>query len=319
MQEANFDYMKLLDVPQVEGIETLPLDDFVKMKWINDDLKAVWRKNYAINRLQMNVSQKRQLSKCCILVGSSPAIKKQKKELKKARLNDHFIIIASNGAYGWLLDNDIEPDFVMLIEGRYHVVRDVKRQSGATLVVSPFVDPAVYDTWKGRIETFPCGGGEGFNDLIKKDLDEIDVAGGNVINCAFLWSYKYLGCRDYISIGMSLCYYDSYYVDDRSTEHISADLDHIKAVDMTGNIVNTTAPLLLYKTWLETYSRYSGANFVNCTEDGILGVYPETTKIENGVVSGRVKYLPWMSIAPLNLAIEAYNNKLGDHKNDTRN
>ena len=315
--QANFDYMRLLDVPQVDGIHSIPLNDFVGMKgWINDSIQDTWRKNYIANRNKIVVTKQSSEArkKCCILVGSSPAIKPQIKTLKN--INENFIIISSNGAYPWLMQNGVEPDYVMLIEGRDHVVGDVSLKSNAKLIVSQFVDPKIYDIWNGPIETFVCSA-TGMEDLIKEDGLEVDVAGGNVLNASFLWSYKYLGCRNYITIGNSLCYYDDYYVDGRSTDHVMKNLkdhEHIKAVDMQGNVVSTTAPLLLYKTWLETYSRISGADFINATEDGIFGVYPEPVEKTEDNIKFRVKYLPWISIAPLSLAIEAYNNKLEDLK-----
>lgn len=317
MQEANFDYMKLLEVPQVDGVHTIPLNDFVGMKgWVSEELRDIWRRNYLVNREKIvatKVSNKAR-QKCCILVGSSPAIKKQIELLKN--IGDNFIIISSNGAYPYLVENGVNPDYVVLIEGREHVLRDMCFDSDAKLVVSQFVDPLIYDIWKGPIETFFCGSGS-LDDLIKEDGYEIDVAGGNVTNASFLWSYKYLGCRNYITIGSSLCYYDDYYVDGRSTKHVMDNLEeneYFNAVDMYGKVARTTAPLLLYKTWLETYSRISGAEFINATEDGIFGVYPEPVEMKDDNLTYRVKYLPWISIAPLSLAIEAYNNKLENLK-----
>ena len=323
--QADFDYMRLMKVPQVDGVQSLPLNDYVQMKWVNDEIRKIWKTNYIVNKPKIKPVERSLKAgiKCCILVGSSPAIKKQIPLLKN--LSDNFLIISSNGAYEYLVKNGVEPDYVVLIEGRNHVVRDICTKSDATLIVSPFVDPLVYDLWDGPIETYMCSGGEDFDKTLHEDfkgVSDIDVGGGNVINASFLYTYKYLSCRNYIAIGTSLCYYDNYYVDGRSTKHVMDNLEqneHIKAVDIYGEEVRTTAPLLLYKTWMETYSRVAKVDLINATEDGILGVYLEPIEKKQDIISFKVKYLPWISIAPLSMAIGAFNNKLEDFKNVVTN
>jgi hypothetical protein len=307
----------MLDVPHVEGLGTIDLNGFVGRDWTDAGLRKIWIKNYLKNKLNIinRESKQRFDNNCCVLVGSSPSVQNQIKALKRVACLKNFKIIACNGIYKWLLKNDIIPDYVFLVEGRSHVLSDINKPNDkTTLVVSPFVDPEVFNIWRDNIEVYICGGGDDFDEIIRKDYDDLNITGGNVVNTSFLWAYRYLGCRDFIATGVALSYKNDYYFDNRSTEHVMGDNIHtVHAVDMYGDVVKTTTPLLLYKVWLETYSRISGADFVNATEEGILGVYPEPTAYEDGNISGRVKYLPWMSIAPLELAIDAYNNKLEDN------
>ena len=300
----------------IKDLKSIEIEDFIGLDWVKDDLRDIWVANYSENRDRIFplTTYYRKEKKCCVLVGSSSAIKNQVSELKRLSNLNNFVIIACNGVYKWLVENDITPDYVFLVEGRDHVLSDLDSgHAGITLVVSPFVDPKVFDIWEENIEVYVCGGGEKFDKLLKEDFEEIDVTGGNVTNTSFLWSYKYLGCRDYIVVGTSLCYKDKYYFDGRSTDNVMKDLnanDHINAVDIYGNVVKTTAPLLLYKSWLETYSKLSGANFINATEDGILGVYPEPVEYKGENLKYKLKFLPWMSISPLGLAIDAYFNMM---------
>lgn len=80
---------------------------------------------------------------------------------------------------------------------------------------------------------------------------------------------------------------------------------------MYGQMVTVTPPLVMYKTWLETYIKYAlkegGGSFVNSTEDGVLGVLPEPIKTDEGW-EFEPRYIPWINITPLYMAIEA--NKL---------
>lgn len=316
--DVNFDYMDDLNLPELEGVVKIPLDKFVRRKWVDEGQEDLWIKNYEINRdkIKPAIRTNDAMERACILVGSSPAIRKQVEVLK--RLNHNFILISSNGAYKFLLENDIIPDYVVLIESRDHVVGDISESSNGTrLVTSPFVDPKVLETWKGDYETYMVGGGDRLNELMVNDgHTDIDVGGGNVINASLLWAYKYLMCRNFIMIGVSLCYYDDYYIDGRSTEHVMTDFEnkkgYHKAADMYGEVVETTSPLLMYKTWLETYSKLMGIDLINSTEDGILGVYPEPVSIDDEGLKFKVKYLPWINIAPLSNAIEAFTRKFND-------
>jgi hypothetical protein len=68
-----------------------------------------------------------------------------------------------------------------------------------------------------------------------------------------------------------------------------------------------TPSQLMYKTWLENFVRYAkDAHFVNATEDGILGVVPEILSFDGTDGTYTIKYLPWISIIPFNMAIESY-------------
>lgn len=318
--EIDFDYMRDLNLPSIEGVQQIPLDAFVRTRWIDVEQEDRWIKNYKQNRdkIKPAIRTSDGFERACILVGSSPGIKKQVDTLK--RLNHNFILISSNGAYQFLVKNGIIPDYVILIEARDHVVDDLKVSSNGTkLVVSPFVDPEILNTWGGDYENYMVGGGDRINEVLSRDWEgksDIDIGGGNVINASLLWAYKYLMCRSFVMIGVSLCYYDDYYVDGRSTEYVMRDFEKSKgfhkAVDMYGEVVNTTAPLLMYKTWLETYSKLMGIELVNSTEDGILGVYPEPVNRDENGINFRVKYTPWINIAPLGATIKAFTRKFND-------
>ena len=318
--DLNFDYMDDLNLPKVEGVAQLPLDKFVRRKWINEEQETRWIENYKQNRgkIKPAVRTNDAANMACILVGSSPAIRNQVDILKN--LNHNFILVSSNGAYQFLLENGIIPDYVVLIEARNHVVDDLKGASNGTkLVVSPFADPEILRLWKGGYENYMVGGGDRINNEILKDFEgktDIDIGGGNVLNASLLWAYKYLMCRNFIMVGVSLCYYDDYYIDGRSTEHVMKNFEQTKgfhkAVDMYGEVVNTTSALLMYKTWLETYSKIMNIDLVNSTEDGILGVYPEPVSRDEDGLKFRLKYIPWINIAPLDNAIKAFTEKFNE-------
>jgi hypothetical protein len=155
------------------------------------------------------------------------------------------------------------------------------------------------------------GGGRKYAAMLKTDgIEDTDIGGGNALNTAACWAYKYLSARDFIFLGMSFCYYDDYYFDGRTTEHVcqfDEKIQKIKAIDMYGEMVQVTPSQLMFKTWLENYVRCAkDAHFINSTEDGILGVVPEVLSFDGTDGTYTLKYLPWISIIPFNVAVDSY-------------
>lgn len=314
----NFDYFDLLKTNMVDGVGRLDLNDFIDGGWITDDMEDLWIKNYIKNKPFMNTYPRTgcKKDKVCIIIGASPAIKRQIETLKEISTDPRFFILSANGPYKFLLSNGIVPEYVFAVESRDHIVNDLSEaHEDTTLISSPFISNKITRIWVGKHYFYLLGGGKRYGPLLENDFPgNVDIGGGNVVSTSMLWAYKYLGCRNFIFCGMSLCYYDDYYFDGRTTKYVVSDIEKYKsnyqAIDMHGNAVNTTPALTMYKTWLETYTRYAEDTvFINSTEDGILGVYPEPIEMEGTIIKFTVSYIPWMSIVPLKIAIDGYKQK----------
>lgn len=311
--DVNFDYLKELQ-GEINGLFRIPLDEFVSTSWVADAQRDMWLDTLIANRDKIKVFPRSNTGagKAVIMVGSSPAIKKNFHQLKD--LGKDFIIVACNGIAKFLVENGIRPDYIFCVESRDHILPDFDFDtSGLTLIASPFVSPRVYDLFKGEVFTYLIGGGEKVNAELQWSFQEpIEVSGGNVMNTGFLWAYKFLSARYFIFTGMSLCFYDDYYFDGRSTEHVGQNVegcrDAYKAVDIYGDAVSTTPVLTMYKVWLECYMKYApkGSVFINATENGILGVYPEVVSYQDDEYRYNVRYLPWINIVPLAAAIRGF-------------
>jgi len=318
--ELNFDCLADLTPGELPaGIERISLDDFVGGSWVNKELDDLWLKNYTENKSNIKWFPRtyQGLKKACIMVGASPAFLKQIDLLREMSKEDMFIIVACNSVFKRLVEEGVEVDYVFLVEGRDHVVSDILEveNSETTLIASPFAPPEIVQKWDGPLFFYSVAGGQEYGKALIEDLrglHDIDVGGGNVISTSFLWAFKYLSCRDFIFIGMSLCYYDDYYFDGRTTEHVGNIIDQevYKALDMYGKPARTTPAMTMYKTWLEVYTKYfENCRFINATEDGILGVYPEVIGMDGDMAQIETKFIPWWSILPLGVAAKAYREK----------
>ena len=321
--QLNFDYYD--DVVKSDlGLDTLGIMDpqeFLETNFISEDQDKLWVKNYSINRPTMLPCIRNEYGKhrITILVGGSPAIEKNWEALKD--LEDDFILVCCTTSLRFLLDHDLKPDYCVLVDAGEHIVHDFDCDTtGITLITSPFASPKALAAWDGDIKFYLLGGGKEYNELIKEDWKgqaDIDIGGGNVLSTAYLWAYKYLGCRHFIVCGMSLCWYDDYYLTGR--EHGDAGQDSSAgkffALDMNYKIANCTPVLWMYKTWLETYVKYAhkpeyAGSFINATEDGILGVLPEIVETEGMKIRVKPTHVPWMTVVPLDIALKGHRLRL---------
>ena len=333
--EMDFDFHKELIGDEIEGIERINPNDFVKgppgtekKSWVNPDMDAMWEENYSKNKKYLQPCPTQDFhKKLYILVGSSPAVKRNIHFLHD--IDDRFEVIACNTTAKLLLEHGVNFKYVMSIEGGAHISPDFDFDSkDKVLIASPFVCPDAYEKWDGEKYTYFLSGGEKYKKAFERDWAgkvDIDIGGGNVLSAAYLWAYKYMNARHFAVIGMSLCYYDDndYYFDGREkpNDPLGEWSKWLKALDMYGNIVTTTPPLLMYKQWLETYTKYAiqygGGSFINSTEDGILGVLPKPIEADGLKVRFQPTYVPWMNIAPLYQTIGAHKKRMEDEQYDS--
>ena len=306
----DFNYLNKIGLDKPTwGVTPFELNDFVGPEWVADWLDELWCENYSVNKNKGIPKCSRSWEgrgKAVVFVGASPAVLKNIDTLKT--LGDDFIIVACNGIYGKLLQEGVRVDYIFALEARPHIAGDFTIQDEhAELIVSPFVAPAVLEAWKGKTSMYYLGGGRKYSAMLETDTD---IGGGNALNTAACWAYKYLNARDFIFIGMSFCYYDDYYFDGRTTEHVckfDEKSKNIKAIDMYGKMVQVTPSQLMFKTWLENFvAQAKDAHFINATEDGILGVVPEILSFDGTDGTYTLKYLPWISIIPFNMAVDSY-------------
>lgn len=309
----------VVSIPKDSELTHMPLDDFVDSNWLPDTLIDLWCENYDRNKPHLKpFAIRRQNDNVAVLVGASPAIEKNYTGLYEIVDDPRFTIIASNSILKFLLKKNIKPDYVFCVEGKHHIATDFDdcETEDLTLIISPFVCPEVVEKWKGKLYTYFQGASAGkFGERLVKDWEgkaNIDIGGGNVVSTSYLWAYRYLNIRHFILMGMSLCYYGDYYADGRkgAVTGLEQYRDWYKAMDINGDMVCTTPVLTMYKLWLETYTRhgieYGGGSFINSTEDGILGIYPEIVEQDGLKVRFKRTFVPWMSVVPLEIAIQGH-------------
>ena len=238
-----------------------------------------------------------------IIVGASPALKKNVKDLKRieGKYRDRFILVVVNSAAKYLLDNDIIPDIVISVDCDEEVwTRDLSKinREDITLLCSPFVWPEVPKNWMGKLYFIPMGCiDEEVQEKVIKQLGSIaPVPGcGNAFNEAVYLGWMVFNCRNYIFVGSELSWKKEakYYVDGKhSNDEEDDNIPKLEHPDIYGEPVLTTAGHYVFKIWLEDLASRAPGTFINATEGGILGI---------SVTDGA---LPWIKQFYLGAGIE---------------
>jgi hypothetical protein len=178
------------------------------------------------NQMRANELQGLGSNKAIIAVGAGPSLKKNMdvlKEISDICVASHnitaqpFVIIASNHMYKPLLEKEIYPHFVMLVDGGDAVYdqlcKDVPKKDKTILLAPLQIHPKIREGWtkqKRSIVWFHSLDEEAHK--IYKEYEDDDPAkmqvefGGNVLNCMWALAIRYLKSQVYMCVGNDLCF-----------------------------------------------------------------------------------------------------------------
>jgi hypothetical protein len=197
-------------------------------------LTPMWQENIRANlsadcfKNQMGANELTGLGtdKAVIAVGAGPSLKNNIDVLKE--ISDiciespnldmqPFIIIASNHMYKPLLEKDIHPHFVMLVDGgdaTYdQLCKDVPKKDKTILLAPLQIHPTIRESWikQGRSVVWFHSMDDDAQKIYREYRDDDPkkiqlVFGGNVLNCMWALAIAYLKSKIYICVGNDLCF-----------------------------------------------------------------------------------------------------------------
>lgn len=270
----------------------------------NEMLPDIWRKNFPINLkywdehpdklLGSTIDLPKHEGQCIIFVGNGPSLMKAIDMFKER--DDRFVIVCANSALQTLLEHDVVPDYMILIDGRNINVWTIDLDDRCKDIVgifSPAAEPSAVRSWKGKAYIIPFKLDE---DEMTKTIQErwgydYPTSGGNSINCAVSMFAKYTHSTNFLLVGNELSWTDKYYADGR--DHHVNEANCVFTNNIYGEKVKTGVGHFEYKLWLENLikSLYPDYYFCNCSE-GIVGVEPDGT------------LYPYLDHKPLDIAIQ---------------
>ncbi|WP_169786363.1 motility associated factor glycosyltransferase family protein [Viridibacillus arvi] len=243
-----------------------------------------WQKNLAENTISLVNDYslemiKGKYSKPVIIASGGPSLTKQLPLLKKIRKN--AIVIAAGSTINSLMAANIEPDFVVSIDGgepNYRHFKDLEFRH-ARLIYCPFNHPKIRYSFKKKAFAFITNQEDEtiayFNRKFNCHFPKI-VGGGSVAHYS-LSIAQYISSGPIAMIGQDLAYTDNKTHasnnkhEKKITEQDIEERSIIKADGYFGDKVSTSKVLYSMKTTFEEMEKlYPAKNPVyNCTEGGL--------------------------------------------------
>ena len=217
-----------------------------------------------------------------VIVSAGPSLEKNIKTLKK--LEDKVVIIAGGRTLKPLLDNNIKPTFVCVVdpgEGSYNVIKETLNCS-VPLVVNEVSNFKVVNEYKGNKIFYNNHLNSDFCEHFFENKEKTFLFSGGSVAHASTDLARYLGCREIIFIGQDLAYTNNNkHASIANYEKINLEQNFDLIVDdINGEKIGTSYVLNEFRVALENYieAYKDSIKFINATEGGsnIIGTKIKT-------------------------------------------
>lgn len=294
VREIICNYQNLIDGPPARP-EQLYTQACSNDKTTIDHFGQTWLSNIRANKARFGSFKEKGLgllfgkfqNQPCIVVGAGPSLKQNAHVLKD---NKNIPVVSCLHNFHFLEDLGARVDFYVSLDAQEVTIEEVSEggsksedeywamTAGKTLLAYIGSSPRLLEKWQGEIYFFNCPIPDpGF----EAKVDEIEVFntsvsnGGNVLGACLYIAKAFLGCNPIAFMGADFSFgythkfhaWDSKY--DKTMGHC------VRLTDIYGNRVLTWQSYANFKAWFDYVVCSVPGLWVNCTEGGCLGSYPE--------------------------------------------
>lgn len=228
----------------------------------------------------------------CIIAGSGPSLKDNVGELKH---RGEMPLVSCLHNFHLMEDNGANPDFYVSLDSGQVVLEEISEGGTKTpeeywaltknrkLIAYIGSPPELFEKWQGEIFLFNCPipDAEVMQEINKIEEFRCWVSnGGNVLGACLYIARGFLGCGTIAFVGADFSFsydkkfhgWESKY--DKSLGYV------VKAVDVYGNKRLSWQSYINFKGWFEQLPYTTPQLFINCSEGGCFGSYPEGNLIK---------------------------------------
>jgi hypothetical protein len=227
------------------------------------------------------------LHKPCIVAGSGPSLKTNVKELANRK---GLPLISCLHNYQFFEDNGVTPDYYVTLDAGAVTIEEVSEGGKKTpeeywestkdkkLVAFIGSHPELLAKWKGEIYFYAAPIPD------QALMDEIHAlepfhsyvsSGGNVLGASFYLAKAIMGANPIVFVGadFSFAYNNKFHAWDSKYDLNLGQV--VLATDVFGMRVKTWQSYFNFKCWFESRCCSVPGQYINATEGGILGSYPD--------------------------------------------
>lgn len=222
------------------------------------------------------------------ILGSGPSLKRNAHLLANGG-NLGIPVISCLHNFHFCEDLGIDVDYYVTLDSGPVTIEEVSeggkpdedywaKTKGKTLLAYIGSHPNLLAKWQGDIYFFNCAIP---NADVEKEINAIErfrclvSSGGNVLGAALYITKAFLGCATSIFLGadFSFSYDEKFHGWDSKYDAKLG--DYIRLVDIYGNRTKTWQSYANFKAWFDWVAQQVPGEYINCTEGGIFGAYPE--------------------------------------------
>ena len=292
--DMDLEYLNTLDFPpqspQQMHTQAAQNDDVTVTAW-----RDIWIKNVRENHKRNGPFCANGIGKMfgqyhlkpCIIVGSGPSLQVNIKDLKD---KGDIGVISCLHNFHYMVDNEINVDYFVTLDAGKVTIEEiseggkhdhdyyVEATKDYTLCAFIGTDPELIENWKGKILWYNCPIPD---EKCREEFDKVETFhhfvsnGGNVLGACLYISKAYGGANPIAYIGADFCFNYSKAFHPFKTKYDGKTGNYIRTMDCFGNKVLTWPSYAGFKKWHDSITLRCPGEWINCTEGGTYGVYPE--------------------------------------------
>jgi hypothetical protein len=277
-------------------------EDMYKQACSNDTVtvnswREQWISNYKSNHDRFGSFKDHGLGKLfginknkpAIIVGSGPSLKNNVEKLQGAKAAG-ILIVSCLHNYQFMVDHGVDVDYYVSLDAGQVVIEEnteggkkshdeyVLSTVGKKLIAFAGSHPSLFDNWKGDVYLFNCAVPD---DQYRERTKEIEPfytfvsTGGNVLGASMYISKAIFGSNPIVFVGADFAFGYRREFHAWNSKYDGKLGEAMRAVDVWGNSVLTWQSYYNFKVWFDWVSVNVPGIYINCTEGGLLGSYPE--------------------------------------------
>lgn len=260
-----------------------------------DSWRSIWIANIKANKERFGSFKDRGVGKLlncfknqpAIVAGSGPSLAVNG-HLLKDRAGIPLVSCLHN--FHFFADRNIEVDYYVSLDAGDVVVEEVheggekdpawywEQTKGKKLLAFIGTSPKLFDKWQGEVFFYNAPVPD---QAYKETIDQVEPFhtyisnGGNVLGACLYAAKGIMGANPIAFVGADFCfsYHKKFHGWDSKYD---ANLGHVlRTVDVFGNKVFTWQSYFNFKAWFDFVALRVPGLWVNCTEGGTFGAYPE--------------------------------------------
>lgn len=239
-------------------------------------------KNKAIGELWGKFSHKPAL-----VVGSGPSLKENGLLLKETY---GIPVISCLHNFHFFVDNNLHCDYFVTLDCQEVVIEEISeggkesadfyydKTANYTLLAFIGTPTRLIDLWKGPVKFFNCPIPDG---SYMEEVNKIEKfgnwvsTGGNVLGACTYIAKAILGCNPLAFVGADFAFSYKNQFHGWNSKYDDKLGQFMRGIDVWGNSVRTWQSYFNFKLWFEWLACTVPGIYINCTEGGTLGAYPE--------------------------------------------